>query len=59
MAALSSLSVAARAQSAMDESFHANGNIRSVVAVVSIVLIGIFTYIFYLERRLRKLEKKQ
>ncbi len=46
------------AQSAMDESFHANGSIRVVVAVAAIVLVGLFVYIFSLERRLKRLEKK-
>jgi uncharacterized membrane protein YdjX (TVP38/TMEM64 family) len=48
----------AQAQSSMDESFHANGSIRVVVAVAAIVLAGLFVFIFSLERRLKKLEKK-
>lgn len=48
----------AQAQTNMDESFHANGSIRVVVAVAAIVLLGLFAYIFSLERRLKRLEKK-
>jgi CcmD family protein len=46
------------AQSSAEESFHANGSIRVVVAVAAIVLLGLFAYIFSLERRLKRLEKK-
>ncbi|MFN0030873.1 MAG: CcmD family protein [Flavobacteriales bacterium] len=46
------------AQSAMDESFHANGSIRVVLAVAALVVGGLLAYVFYLDKRLKKLEKK-
>ena len=51
--------VHASAQDGMEEYFYASGKIKVVVAVAAIVLIGIFAYLFSLERRLKKLEKKK
>ncbi len=47
------------AQDGMEEYFYESGKIKVVVAVVAIVLIGLFIYIFTLERRLRKIENKK
>ncbi len=47
------------AQDRMEEYFYESGKIKVVVAVVAIVLIGLFIYIFTLERRLRKIENKK
>ena len=37
---------------------YASGKINVVLAVVGVILAGIFVYMFLMERRLRKLEKK-
>lgn len=47
------------AQSGMEEYFYQSGKIKVVVAVAAIVLVGIFVYLFSMERRLKKLEKKK
>jgi|JI102314A1RNA_FD_contig_61_339999_length_2224_multi_2_in_0_out_0_3 CcmD family protein len=47
------------AQDGMEEYFYESGKIKVVVAVVAIVLIGLFVYIFSLEKRLKKIEGKR
>jgi hypothetical protein len=41
----------------MADQFRADGKIYVVIAVVSVVLIGLFTYLFRLERKVTELEK--
>jgi CcmD family protein len=42
----------------MADKFRENGKIYIVVAVVMIVLLGIFVYLFMLEKKLAKIEKE-
>ena len=42
----------------LDEFFYASGKIRVVIAVASIVLVGIFVYLFRLERKIDRIERK-
>jgi CcmD family protein len=42
----------------MADSLRANGKIYNVVAVVSIVFIGIALYLFYIDRKVKKIEDK-
>jgi CcmD family protein len=42
----------------MADGFRAEGKIYIVVAVVLIVLLGIFAYLFMLEKKLAKIEKE-
>lgn len=49
----------ASAQSTMEESFHANGSIRVVVAVAIIVMTGLLFFVLRMDRRVKKLEEKQ
>jgi CcmD family protein len=42
----------------MADGFRAEGKIYIVVAVVMIVLLGIFLYLFMLEKKLAKIEKE-
>jgi CcmD family protein len=55
------LSFAASAQASdieMADQFRADGKIYVVIVVVSVVLIGLFAYLFRLERKLADLEKR-
>ena len=55
------LSFAASAQASdieMADQFRADGKIYVVIAVVSVVLIGLFAYLFRLERKVTELEKR-
>ncbi|MFM2401023.1 MAG: hypothetical protein RI950_540 [Bacteroidota bacterium] len=55
------LSFTASAQASdieMADQFRADGKIYVVIAVVSVVLIGLFAYLFRLERKLADLEKR-
>lgn len=55
---LVAFSPAAWAQNAeMADAFRADGKIYVVVAVVLIVLVGLFVYLFMLDRKLSKLER--
>lgn len=47
------------AQSGMEESFHANGSIRVVVAVSIIVMTGLLFFVLRMDRRVRKLEEQK
>ncbi|HAR19046.1 MAG TPA: CcmD family protein [Cytophagales bacterium] len=42
----------------MADVLRSNGKIFTVVAVVGIVLVGLFVYLFFTERRLAKLENR-
>lgn len=42
----------------MADAMRANGKIYVVVAVVLIVLIGLFLYLFLLDRKITRLERK-
>lgn len=42
----------------MAETFRSEGKIYVVLAVIGIILIGLFMLLFLLERRLKKLEEK-
>lgn len=37
---------------------YASGKINVVMAVVGVLLVGMFVFLFLMERRLRKLEQK-
>lgn len=55
------LSFTATAQASdieMADQFRADGKIYVVIAVVSVVLIGLFAYLFRLERKVSELEKR-
>ncbi|MCC6599622.1 MAG: CcmD family protein [Crocinitomicaceae bacterium] len=52
------LSISVSATDPLEEYFYASGKIRVVLGVAIVVLAGIFVYLFSLERRLKKLEKK-
>ena len=42
----------------MADQFRADGKIYVVIAVVSVVLMGLFAYLFRLERKVTDLEKR-
>ena len=42
----------------MADQFRADGKIYVVIVVVSVVLIGLFAYLFRLERKITDLEKR-
>jgi CcmD family protein len=42
----------------LDETVMNSGKIYIVIAVLTVILIGIFIYLFSIDRKLRKLEKK-
>ncbi|MFT4777496.1 MAG: CcmD family protein [Flavobacteriales bacterium] len=44
--------------SVLEETFFASGKIYVVVTVCMVILIGIFTYLFRTERKLKELEKE-
>ncbi|MFM6914240.1 MAG: CcmD family protein [Aquirufa sp.] len=55
------LSFTASAQASdieMADQFRADGKIYVVIAVVSVILIGLFAYLFRLERKVTELEKR-
>ncbi len=55
---MSALFTDALAQDAeMADAFRADGKIYVVVAIILIVLAGLITYLFMLDRKLQKLEK--
>jgi uncharacterized protein (DUF983 family) len=58
---LSLFSFVASAQASdieMADQFRADGKIYVVIAVVSVVLIGLFAYLFHLENKVSALEKR-
>ena len=50
--------MAQQADIEMADQFRADGKIYVVIAVVSVVLIGLFAYLFRLERKVSELEKR-
>lgn len=42
----------------MADGFRAEGKIYIVVAIVLIILIGLFGYLFFLDKKITKLEKR-
>jgi Kef-type K+ transport system membrane component KefB len=55
----SSVESKAQAQVEMADSMRSNGKIYIVVAVCLSILIGLFLYVFYLDKKVSKLEKDQ
>jgi CcmD family protein len=56
------LSIASKAQSQqveMADGMRSNGKIYIVVAVCLTILIGLFVYVFSIDRKISKLEKEQ
>jgi hypothetical protein len=49
----------ASAASGLEEYFFESGKIKVVVAVATIVLCGIFIFLFLLERRIKNMENKK
>lgn len=47
------------AQSATENLMRSNGRIYVVVAVLLIILIGVFFYLFSIDRKITKLENEQ
>ena len=52
------LSLAASAQTPLDDVFYSSGKIYVVIAVLVIVFLGLAFYLFRLDRKITKLEKK-
>ena len=48
----------AASSSSLDDMVMSSGKLYVVIAVLTVILIGIFIYLFSLDRKLRKLEKK-
>jgi len=48
----------AMAQPAQDSLMRSNGRIYVVIAVLLVILLGIFLYMFRVEKKLKKLEKE-
>lgn len=40
------------------ENLNNNGKLNAVVVVLAIILVGIFGFLFYLERKIKKLEQE-
>ncbi len=54
------VSFAAQAQDAeMADKFREDGKIYVVITVFAIILIGLFVYVFLLDRKIGKLEKEE
>ena len=53
----STISCAQEKQVEMADTMRSNGKIYTVVAVCLTILIGLFLYVFAIDRKLRKLEK--
>jgi CcmD family protein len=45
-------------QAEMADSFRAEGKIYVVVAIILIILVGVFIYLFTLDRKVKKLEDR-
>jgi CcmD family protein len=56
--ALISFAGQAQAQIEMADQFRADGKIYVVIAVLAIILTGIFIYLFRLDRKITDLEKR-
>ena len=42
----------------MEELFYASGKIYVVIGVVAIILFGIFAYLFWMDRKVSRIEKE-
>ncbi len=56
---ISSISFAQVQQVEMADAMRSNGKIYIVVAVCLTILLGLFLYVFSIDRKINKLEKKQ
>jgi CcmD family protein len=54
-----SFSVQAQAAAATDDIMRSNGKIYVVMAVCLTILIGLFAYVFSIDRKITKLEKEK
>jgi EamA domain-containing membrane protein RarD len=54
----STITFAQEKQVEMADTMRSNGKIYTVVAVCLTILIGLFIYVFAIDRKLRKLEKE-
>jgi hypothetical protein len=59
MLLLTTLSASAQNRDPLEEFFYASGKIRVVIAVFGVILLGLFGFLYYLERKLNKWEKQQ
>jgi hypothetical protein len=59
MLLLTALSASAQNRDPLEEFFYASGKIRVVIAVFGVILLGLFGFLYYLERKLNKWEKQQ
>lgn len=55
---LVALPASAQEQVEMADTFRAEGKIYVVVAIIIIILTGLFGYLFWLDRKVREVEKK-
>lgn len=55
---LTLLTLPAAAQDGLEEYFYQSGKIKVVVAVAMLVLAGIFVFLFFLDRKISRIEKK-
>lgn len=46
------------AQTALDETMHSSGKINVVVAVIGVILLGMFIYLFMIDRKVSRVEKQ-
>jgi hypothetical protein len=53
------LVVPASAQDGMEEYFYQSGKIKVVIAVATIVLMGLIIYLWRLDKRVTRMEKEQ
>ena len=51
-------SIGMSAQSTFDETMHSSGKINVVIAVIAIILLGFFIYLFLIDRKVGRLEKQ-
>jgi CcmD family protein len=51
------MSLHAETISALEGSYHTSGNIYAVVAVITVILLGLFVYLIRLDRKLGRLEQ--
>ena len=56
--AISLLSFDSFGQAEMADTFRSEGKIYVVVAIILIILVGVFLYLFSLDRKVRKLEER-
>jgi hypothetical protein len=53
------MAIPAFAESSLEEYFYASGKIKVVIAVASIVLVGLVAYVMILDKKVKKLENKK